>query len=176
MAVPTPTDRIVIKVEQVDLANRTVHGLDKTKSSIMASIRDTGAAFRVPSNGELWTVCRYGYVWYLEQRLDDPDDHDALQVYQPGDTRLHAGGTLHMQVEAATINDLPVGATVYDAFVADGLEDTFVLSAEPVHDRTLQAFLNGVLQATSLYSVNGTNVSFVSAPSAGTLIIYYQRT
>lgn len=169
--------QIVIDIDDVDLANRTVTGHDKTNVLIQASFREApGAALRIPVQGEKWTVQRIGYQWRLGQRLDSPDEHATLtEQMTPGDSRLAADGTMHIASDAIVYNNQPVGATTWNVFDADGIATSFTLDIAPVHPQTVQAFMNGLLIDPRIYTVVDAVVTFLTAPATGTLVVYFQR-
>lgn len=169
--------QIVIDIDDVDIPNRTVTGHDKTNVLIQASFREApGAALRIPTQGEKWTVQRIGYQWRLGQRLDSPDEHTTLtDSMAPGDSRISAGGTLHVVGEAINYNGQPVGATTWNVFDADGVATVFALDVEAVHPQTVQAFANGLLIDPRMFTVAGDTVTFLTAPPSGTLVFYFQR-
>lgn len=166
-----------IRVDEVDFANRFVIGIDKTYATIQAIFRSVPASFRIPMQGELWSIERKGYTWYLGERLDNDDDHSALTEMSPGDTRVHADGELRMIASSHSINGQPFGAAALDHFVGNGAQTVFELSSDPVSDYTVSAYVStAFLHQGISYSVSGRNVTFTTPPAGSAPIsIYYQR-
>lgn len=108
MALPVPTpaqERILVKISEIEIANRTAHVTDKMNATLLASWRDTGSAITViPSAGEVWTARREGYIWYLENRLDSTEDQAFIEGLVAGDAVLSAKATLYLQGEQILLN------------------------------------------------------------------------
>ena len=172
------TAKIAVRIDEVDVKNRLIVGIDKTGAKISISFRDVPAAFRIPAQGELWTAWRYGWMWFIDQRIDSADEHDALvEQMTPGDMRMQANGTIQIYGQAMTINGQPFGATALDTFSGDGATVDFTLNAPPVHGHTVQVYVESdFLHQQFDYSVSGNTVTFVTAPTNGDRIsVYYQR-
>lgn len=168
---------IVVKIDQVDLANRQAHVTDKTDSPFIVSFRSTpGGIFHVPAQGEKWTAKRLGATWHLDQRLDSLDEHTwAVANMGAGDTRISSAGTLHLRTDVVEINDRSFGATVTDYFYSASLGFTSVtLGGTPVSAETVQVFLNGVLVPLRIWTLSGRTLTFSTTMGAGDLTIYYQ--
>ena len=183
--------KVTLRIDLVKPQDRSIVGVDKTGARIEASYRDVGAAFRIPAGGEVWTAVRHGWVWFLDQRLDSIDEHDAMSAnMQPGDTRLHAKGTVHMLAQAISVNGNPTGATMLDTFVTtldQAISKNYVLSAIPVHDHTISVFHGasflhqGVDYTVAYIDATDTNPAYAQVHLTGAtalndkVSVYYQR-
>lgn len=81
---------IVVTIDEVDLANRLVHALDKTNSTFQCTFREgTPGWFYIPQTSEQWTAILIGKTWHLDKLLDTPDQQTwAAANLQPGDVRI----------------------------------------------------------------------------------------
>lgn len=172
----TPNDRIVVKIIDVDVVNRSAACQDKTGGKFSCSFRQIGAAFRIPSPGDLWVANRNGYIWYLDSRLDRADEAAALSNLQPGDTRVLSDGTIYFEAEGISFNEQPVGAMTYDAFTGDATTTDFRLASPPISHDSVQVYVNGAFKPPTVYTLTGQELSFHVAPAnSDVVIVYYQR-
>lgn len=108
MAMPIdapPQERILITINEVDVKNRAVHAKDKMNADLQVSWRDTGSTVTVvPAAGERWTARREGYIWYLENRLDDEEAQAFVETLAPGDQVLASTGSLFLRAPAIFAN------------------------------------------------------------------------
>lgn len=165
----------ILKIDETDLANRIVHCHDKTGSNVQAFFRDSpGGMFYVPKQGEQWTAKRIGYSWHLENRLDTSEEHtDAVGSLSPGDLRL-SSDQLQIAAEQISLNDHPLGFTVYDAFLSSGSFTQVVLASPPVHKNSVMVFHNGLLLNPSTWTLSAQVINFASSQSSGDIVVYYQ--
>lgn len=172
----TGLEYIVVKIAQVDITNRIAHCTDKTGAPIQVVFRlAAGGILHVPAPDEKWSAKKLGHTWHLAEKQDTLPEHQwVVDNMQPGDTRI-SGETLHVLSEGFEFNGQPIGATTYSVFTADGSLTSFALAATPVDIHTIQAFIGGVLIDPRTIRLSGATVSFLTAPAAGTLVIYYQR-
>lgn len=110
-------DRIAILIDEVDIVNRRVVGIDKTNKKFPLNVSFTGACFQVPAKGERWVIYRDGYDWNLEDRLDDDGDRIPLSSLEPGDTRIRAAGTIYFDADTVEFGDSVVNFELADSSV-----------------------------------------------------------
>ena len=94
-------------------------------------------------------------------------------VYQAHSAYSVSGSTLTMAdapVAGRTLTVHSVSAAIQgdglnvDNFSGDGLDTTFTLSLNPVHENNTQVYVDGVYQFKNTYSVSGTTLTFSTAP------------
>lgn len=98
---------IVIRVLDVDLPNRIVHGQDKTNAKLQVSMRDIYGMLQIPNVGDKWSARRGSgsHQWYLEGRLDSQDESNWMfQNMSLGDSRI-LGGTLYIKATEEVVSD-----------------------------------------------------------------------
>lgn len=162
-------EHIVVKIDQVDLANRQAHVTDKTDSPFVVSFRSApGGVFHVPTQGEKWTAKRLGATWHLDQRLDSLDEHTwAVANMGDGDTRIE--GT------RVFVNHRPFGPTIVETFLSDPAAFTAVtLAHTPTGAGQVSVYLNGLLAQESLWTLSGKTITFIPAMAAGYVNVEYQ--
>lgn len=167
--------KIVVRIDEIDVVNRVCHARDKTNVLIQVSFRDApGGVLQIPAQNERWTVTRIGHgPWYLDKKLDSHDDHTWVEEnMHPGDTRLSTDNTLFIEAEAIQINGIPFGYMTYASFTTDGTTESYTLPETPV--QMPMAFINGLLINPSTFVINGSSLIFATAPPSGTLVVYYQ--
>lgn len=175
------TAKIAVRIDDVNMKDRTIHAIDKTGAKVRVSFREVPASFRIPASGEVWIAHRHGWVWYLDQRLDTVEEHADLATMSPGDTRVHAKGTVRTIAAANELNGNPLGSTAVEQFITTGTSADFNLKSIPVHNDTIQVFRNtDFLHQTVDYSVVISNevatISLALTPTSGNHIsVYYQR-
>lgn len=168
---------IVVKIEQVDLANRIAHVRDKTNSPLLVSFREApGGILHVPAQDQKWTAKRLGATWHLEAKLDSLSDARwAADNMQSGDTRITSDGTVHVLTEGMEINQRAFGATVRDFFYSASAGFTSVtLSGTPVSADTVQVHLNGQFVPHTVWTLSGRTITFNTTMAAGNLTVHYQ--
>lgn len=169
--------KIVVRIDEIDVTNRVCHARDKTNVLIQVSFRDApGGILQIPAQGERWTVTRIGQgPWYLDKKLDSHDDHEFVKdTMTAGDTRLGGVGTTHIETGKMKMNGRGFGSTVFDDHYSASAWTTVTLASDPVSTHSIQVFLNGLLIAPNGYQVNGRVITFNSAMSTGNLVIFYQ--
>lgn len=95
--------RIVIRIDEVDISARSVHGYDKSNVLVVATWRETpNGLIHVPAQNERWIAQREGMgQWRLVGRLDSADDQSWIEAnLGPGDIYIKApnvwfSGTVH---------------------------------------------------------------------------------
>lgn len=95
--------RITLRIDEVDISSRSVHGYDKSNVLVVATWRETpNGVINVPAQNERWIAQREGMgQWRLVGRLDTADDQTWIEGnLAPGDMLLKANniwftGTLH---------------------------------------------------------------------------------
>lgn len=108
--------RVVIRIDEVDIPNRAVHGYDKTNVLIVATFRETAnGILYVPAQKERWIAERQGQgQWRLVTRLDSADQQAYVEsTLGPGDMRIAAEniyftGTVH-GVGGGTVTSVTAG-------------------------------------------------------------------
>ena len=173
---------IVLEIDDVDIATRMAHCFDKMKAPLIASFRESpGGLLRVPAKGERWTAKRQGWVWHLEAKMDTLIDHEfVVDSMNPGDTRVQADGTFHIQMERTEMNGRGIAPTVKDTFYSASGFTSFVLASQPVGPLCIHPVLNGMTLAPELWFVDydndpsGRTSRFYSTMGAGDLIVTYQ--
>ena len=134
---PPPNERILVTINEVDVANRVVHARDKMDADLQISWRDTGGSMTaVPTAGERWTARREGYIWYLENRLATQDEHEQIAELSPGDLALQTTGDLYLQADG----DINLqGSTVKSETALDiRREDEFVAALQTFHSDEIE--------------------------------------
>jgi hypothetical protein len=153
-----PKDKIVAKIEEVDLQKRHVYVQERSLGRVMAAFRQTSAAFNIPAQGEFWYITRHGFEWLLDRKIDSLDQHNDLTGMNPGDTRVTSGGTVHISApNGLQSNSRPIGVTRNEVFTTSGSVSSVALSEAPVDIQTVQVFVDGVLAKPSEVSINGSN-------------------
>lgn len=173
---------VILLIEDVDIATRQAHCLDKTNSPLVASFREApGGIMHIPAYGERWTAKRQGWVWHLESKLDSVTDHDfVVNSMSAGDTRVQADGTFHIQMERTEMNGRGIAPTVKDVFYSGTGFTDFLLASIPVGPLCIHPVLNGITLATDLWFVDydtdstGRYSRFYNTMGAGTLVVTYQ--
>lgn len=95
--------RVVLRIDEVDIPNRAVHGYDKTNVLVIATFRETpNGILYIPAQNERWVAERQGQGhWRLVTRLDSADQQAYVEsTLAPGDMRIAAEnvyftGTVH---------------------------------------------------------------------------------
>lgn len=95
--------RIVLRIDEVDIPSRAVHGYDKSNVLVVATFRETpNGILAVPAQNERWIAQREGMgQWRLIGRLDSADQQTWAETnLGPGDMRIEADniwftGTVH---------------------------------------------------------------------------------
>ena len=77
-------EKLAVIIVTVDTATSRIEGVGKDAAVIQISVNNKPPAFRWPKEGEAWVICRSGYEWSLESRLEDADSI-ALNEGEPGD-------------------------------------------------------------------------------------------
>lgn len=128
MPIEAPTtDRILLRVDEVDMKNRLVHAADRTGANIQASFGDLGGVTSIPMSGDKWTARREGYIWHLENRLDAVEEQEFISTLSPGDAVISTPGTLYLKGGSVTLNDTIFSLPWYNVMdygaVGDGVAD-----------------------------------------------------
>lgn len=105
----TQVQKVAIRIDEVDIARRIVHGYDKTNVLVVATFRATPAGIlHVPAQNERWIASRIGMGhWHLESRLDSADQQTWAETnLGPGDIKIEAPniyleGTVHGIVQGS---------------------------------------------------------------------------
>lgn len=169
--------KIVVRIDEIDVTNRVCHARDKTNVLIQVSFRDApGGVLQIPAQDERWTVTRIGQgPWYLDKKLDSHDDHEFVKdTMVAGDTRLGGVGTTHIETGKVKMNGRGFGTTVFDDHYSASAWTTVTLASDPVSNGSIQVILNGVIVAPNLYRVSGRVITFNSTMATGNLLISYQ--
>jgi len=175
---PGTSQQIVVRIENVDMVNRSVHCFEKTKGRIDVSFRDIpgGGLLRIPAQGERWTAERFGHIWRLTGRLSSHDEQIALsKLLVPGDSQLSTPGILYIDVDEIVFNGRHIGTTVHDTYSQPLSPFTVVtLSATPVDQGTVMPYLNGLLCQQELWNLSGRTLTFRAPLGFGNLVVYYE--
>lgn len=179
-------ERMVVRIDDVDLPKRIVHVRDKTNSLFKAGFRATATTFQIPNPGELWIVQRMSSTeWHLMDRWDKQEEHDSKTALQYGDAQTRVPGTLYLHAEGIQIASKafrtapkPLGATnrEYETYTAPLA--SYTLQRPTVSTETLHIYHNGLLLFPGVYSVAADMQTITFSPSLNTspfhLVIHYQ--
>lgn len=169
--------QIVVRIENVDMVNRSVHCFEKTKGKIDVSFRDIpgGGLLRIPTQGERWTAIRFGHIWRLTGRLSSHEEQlEISALLQPGDSQLSTPGTLYLDVLGLVFNGRHIGTVVHDTYNQPGPFTIVTLSQTPAEIGTVMPYLNGLLCQQELWSLHGRTLTFGAPMGFGNLVVYYQ--
>ncbi len=172
------TEYMLVQIEEVDVPNRIAHVRDKTGILIQVGFNyQYGGLTFIPAMGEVWRACRYGFKWYLEDRVDSEEDFNQASTMQPGDARISANG-LGIRATNTYLNFRPLGATVVDVFhlapPTGHLAVTLTHSA--VSSEVVHPTLNGLIVPPAVWNYNSENrtVSFLHEMGYGYLQVTYE--
>ena len=167
---------IVVKIDDIDTPNRSVHVLDKTNSRFQASFREApGGMFYVPQQGELWTAKRLGYQWHLDYKLDHAEDQEFTSGMSPGDMRV-SNNNMYFESTGAWGNGLGWGPTVNDVFYITTPQSVFVLAGVPAgtSGHSIQIWVNGALIDPNSWAVSDRTITIFTPVSTGPVVVQYQ--
>jgi hypothetical protein len=176
MAQPASHTTIVVTIDEVDLTRRFVWGYDKTKTRIQCSMRESpGGILRIPNQGELWTACRRGYVWYIDRKLDSSDEQAAVvSDMSPGDVRISGSdtnSTIDIQGNVLINGSPPSPALKVNTFESVSAFTTVTLDADP--GSSVLVYLNALLVNSNLWTINGRVITFINPMGSGELVVYF---
>jgi hypothetical protein len=166
---PNNNERITVRIDEVDIPKRIVHGRDKHNSPINVSFRTSGAFTHVPTIGEFWTASRSGFEWKLESRVDTPEQHEALLELSQGDIRVDADGDIHLNpgpTGEVLVSGTPLGSvTAEDVSIADVANDFTATNVEDAlaelqsdHETDASALSSHASNTSNPHSVTKTQV------------------
>jgi hypothetical protein len=149
-------ERQTVMIVETDLEQRRITVIDKTSRRFQLDLPFADAAQSIPAPDEVWSIYRdNGYQWFLDKRQDAGDDRVPLDSMQPGDTRVRAKGTLHLDAAELLLNGQQIGVTTWERFILQTENSAVVLSRMPISLKTVQVYFNGVLQDPSTYFMGG---------------------
>lgn len=171
------TSDLMLKIDDVDLPNKSAHCITNQGSKVVATFRASSAAFQIPMQGERWRAERVGYQWHLLTRWDEPTESTLKYSLQPGDVHMRVPGNLHTDANLIVTPAGPIGAAVRENIHPDGSNTSYVLSGSPVNDETVMIYKNGVyLHPGSDYNSSGPIIFFSATPlTTDKITVHYQR-
>lgn len=175
-----PNERMAVRIDTVDIANRLAHVISKRDGKFKAGFRAVDSLFQIPLKGETWIVERNtSHEWHLMSRWDRPAEHDTKNTLAEGDAHLRTPGKLLIDtgsgvqfIRGGVTSDL--GATVHESMTTSGSTTTWTLADTPVHLKTVMLFNNGLLVDPASLSLAGKVLTFSSIATAHALVVYYQ--
>lgn len=168
-------ERAVVQIIEVDIEQRRVTVADKNNRQFQLDYPFTGAAEAVPAPGEIWGIYRdNGYHWFLDKRRDNGEDRVGFATLAPGDTRVRAANTLHLDAGKLLLNGQQMGVTTWEKKTVILSQTDVPLAHTPISIKTVQVFFGGALIDPSGISLTATGLHFTTPLSAGSIIVYYQ--
>ncbi len=151
---------------------------DRTGGRFAASFRQLSPAFRIPMEGEVWSVYRQGLTWQLGALLDRSDEYaEAFAQLEGGDTIIASGGKLVILAPGGIeLNDAVIGAPFSETIMSDG-GSTYVLTTTPLEYSLSVYYGVDKLNSPADYSISGQTLTLTADVAAGIPIsCSYQRT
>ncbi len=170
-------ERQSVLIVETDIEQRRITVIDKTRRQFQIDFPYTDAAFSVPAVDEVWSIYRdNGFQWYLDQRLDAGDGRIPLDSLNPGDTRVRAKNTLHLDAEELRLNGQQIGVTTWERFILQTENGSVSLSRAPISLKTVQVFHNGVLVDPNSYqfTLDG-DLAFALVEQDNTVVVVYYQ-
>jgi hypothetical protein len=93
----------IVKVTEVNAANHRVVVEDNYGTILYITLHLQDAIVSMPVPGEKWVAERQGVDWFLEKRVESGDETTPLTSMAPGDKRVEANTTLHLNAPKISI-------------------------------------------------------------------------
>lgn len=172
--------RITLRIDEVDISSRSVHGYDKSNVLVVATWRETpNGIIRVPAQNERWIAQREGMgQWRLVGRLDSADDQSWIEAnLGPGDVLFKAPnlwftGTVHGISAAVGSNLYAINQTAHGFVIGNVLYYTgsayALAQADTADHAEVVGIVSSVVDANNFILLVAGEVAGLSGLTAGT--------
>lgn len=111
-----------VRIVEVNTANRYILARDFYDRDYQISFDFHGSVIHIPAKDEIWLIRSYQTEWRLDRKLET----DSLEELAPGDKKIEASGSLHLEGTEVLIN----GRNADDLITAEEVPDVVLPTVE----------------------------------------------